>query len=158
MHTRGLRPGGSWKRVSRSQCCGRMAWTRGGEGRELLTYFPWAPCHVQAGRVLPCQRWQCPCQRGAAHCTRCPGTGLLPFLRAQGRCGASPGALHTRGWLAQPGAGFPVFRLTLINVCSTSRSQCLSSSHPKHGIWAGSCSKRGCEQCYLSCRLFPLTA
>lgn len=36
--------------------------------------------------------------------------------------------------------------------------QCSSSSHPKHRIWAGSCSKRACEQCSPSCRLFPLAA
>lgn len=58
------------------------AWTRGGEGRELLPCFPWAPCHVQAGRALPCQCWWCPCQQGGAHRTLCPGTGLLPCPRA----------------------------------------------------------------------------
>lgn len=99
LHTRGLRPGDSWKPVSRSQCCCR---TWRGEGRELLTYFPWASCHVQAGRALLCQHWRCPCQRGGAHCSRCPGTGLLPFPRAGAGVGHRQVPFTPRaGWHSQ---------------------------------------------------------
>lgn len=134
------------------------AWTRGDEGRELLTYFPWALCHVQAGRALPCQCWQCLCQLPIAPAALAQGFSPFPVLGQVcgiARCPPHPGlAGTTKGWLSSP----HTLSIIFINSCSTSRSRGLSSSRPKHRIWAGSCSKRGCEQCCLSCRLFPLTA
>lgn len=99
-HARGLRPGVSWKRVGRSWCCVKTAWMQGGEGKELLTYFLWAPCHVQAERALPCQHYPCLCQRGGAHHTRCPSRGYSPFpLLGQvwgiARCPPPPGPAGT---------------------------------------------------------------
>lgn len=123
-----------------------------------MTYFPWAPCHVQAGRALPCQCWQCLCQLPIAPAALAQGFSPSPVLGQVcdiARCPPHPGlAGTTKGWLSSPHTVSIIF----INSCSTSRSQGLSSSRPKHRIWAGSCSKRGCEQCCLSCRLFPLTA
>lgn len=133
------------------------AWTRAGEGRQLLTYFPWAPAMCRQGELSCASTGDaCASREGpmapAALAQGCSPFPMLGQLWGIARCPPHPGlAGTTRGWLCS----LQTLSMISINSCSTSRSQC---SRPKHRIWAGPCSKRDCEQCYPSCRGFALAA
>lgn len=150
-----MKPGVSYKRAGRSRCCSRTGGCGEVKGRSSSAILSEpAAAHGPGGLSLSSR---CALAGGTRR-TVLPGKGCSPFLLL-GRRGASPGALPPPG-LAGSTEGWPsslqALLMTAVGSCCTSRTQCLSPSHPKHKVQARCCSRSGRRQHCPSCRLFPV--